>query len=158
MHSADERFKPIEPQCRGCGDPARFAISGGASGDNIVAWCARRNMPVNVGGQPFYARALFDAKTFEGLPALPIAGAEKCHRCGEMKKLERHHYAPRAQFGDGCDDWATGELCRACHEFWHERMGQPIGASRKRPIEREILRSISPIECFANKKDNNNGW
>jgi len=149
-----ERFKPVEPQCPGCGDPSTFVAIRQGSGEVVRAWCADCDKPVNP--SRFYSRATFDAQTFAELKTLAISNCAKCQRCGKMEKLERHHYAPRAQFGDGCEDWATGDLCRPCHEFWHDRMGQSIGSMPARP-EREILRSLSPIERLA-KKGNNNGW
>ena len=155
MHSA-ERFKPIEPQCGGCGDPSTFVANATSSGERITAWCAACNKPVN--GSYSYAHGLFDVETFRELKTLPISGCAKCQRCGKMELLERHHYGPRVVFGGDCESWATGDLCRPCHEFWHERMGQSIGTGRPRWTNREVLRSLSPIEILANKKGNNNGW
>lgn len=51
------------------------------------------------------------------------AEADRCTRCGSMEGTERHHWAPRAIFGDAAEGWPTDDLCRACHIEWHRRMG-----------------------------------
>lgn len=148
-----ERFKPMEPQCPTCKDPSTFVANVAASGELVSAWCAFCDRPVIEPGRPYYAHHLFDALTFAELKCLPVSGCAKCNRCGKMEKLERHHYGPRAVFGADCENWATGDLCRPCHEFWHLRMGQGIGSSSPPRNAREVLRSLSPIERLANLDD-----
>lgn len=54
-----------------------------------------------------------------------------CSVCGTVAQLERHHLAPYSRFGDAADDWPVVEVCRACHEDWHRKMGDDIGDHRK---------------------------
>lgn len=46
---------------------------------------------------------------------------EPCSRCGSPY-AERHHYMPQSlarQAGVNPEEWATGYLCKECHEIWH---------------------------------------
>jgi hypothetical protein len=64
------------------------------------------------------------------LEAMPLTDAEPlptCTVCGVRAKLESHHLAPRELFGDEeCERWPRVDVCRDCHERWHERIGQMI--------------------------------
>jgi hypothetical protein len=70
------------------------------------------------------------------LDALPFAEAEPlptCTVCGVRAKLESHHLAPRELFGEEAERWPCVDVCRDCHERWHERIGQMI--NRKQAAE-----------------------
>jgi len=62
----------------------------------------------------------------KNLDELPKVGARvwrKCQgKCGELAHCELHHIAPRAIFGDECDEWPMLWLCRVCHERWHTKV------------------------------------
>ena len=42
-----------------------------------------------------------------------------CVVCGKIG-AENHHWAPRYLFGDECDSWPQSDLCRGCHQRWHD--------------------------------------
>lgn len=45
--------------------------------------------------------------------------------------VQLHHFAPRALFGDDCDLWPVGYLCRAHHAQyaqWHQRVTSRVAA------------------------------
>jgi hypothetical protein len=50
---------------------------------------------------------------------------DSCSVCGRPGPLSRHHTAPRALFGDGCDLWPTVDICGLCHDDWHQRTNAP---------------------------------
>jgi hypothetical protein len=57
---------------------------------------------------------------------LPRVG-EKIYRkcqgpCAQLATCQFHHLAPRAFFGDECDQWPTGWLCVGCHARWHAKV------------------------------------
>lgn len=56
--------------------------------------------------------------------------ADPCKRCGKYEHVEIHHYAPRYAFGDDCERWAKGPLCRPCHEMWHKVMDPAMASQR----------------------------
>ena len=64
---------------------------------------------------------------------LPNVGGKSnpaCRRCGVADRLETHHWAPRAVFGDDADKWPTDDLCVPCHQEWHSRMHDHARALR----------------------------
>lgn len=48
--------------------------------------------------------------------------SDPCERCGTVDYLDNHHWAPRHLFGDDCNNWPTGLLCRNCHTEWHAKV------------------------------------
>jgi len=44
-----------------------------------------------------------------------------CEACGKYALLEQHHWAPHKLFEDS-DRWPKSNLCRDCHEKWHQVM------------------------------------
>ena len=44
-----------------------------------------------------------------------------CEVCGKYALLEEHHWAPYKYFEDA-DKWPKSNLCRECHEKWHQVM------------------------------------
>lgn len=66
------------------------------------------------------------AKALLASGTLRITGEDRridvppCERCGSREGCELHHYAPWSLFDDA-EAWATGYLCRPCHEEWHRR-------------------------------------
>jgi len=44
-----------------------------------------------------------------------------CEVCGKYALLEKHHWAPYKYFEDAYK-WPTSNLCRECHEKWHQVM------------------------------------
>ena len=73
------------------------------------------------------------------LSDVPIERYDTLETCGHCKRIEFcewHHYAPKEMFGDeDAEDWPQGYLCVDCHEYWHDRMGQPI---RQRRVGRHV--------------------
>ena len=51
-----------------------------------------------------------------------------CRVCRTEAPLETHHLAPCGLFNRP-NDWPVTQICRRCHELWHEVMGHPIGRS-----------------------------
>lgn len=57
-----------------------------------------------------------------------ISYADPCAYTGcDNIGSERHHYGPRAVFGDEADNWPVGPLCRPHHQEWHRRTGVGTG-------------------------------
>ncbi len=47
----------------------------------------------------------------------------QCQVCGDGGRLERHHLAPVAVFGDDeAERWPTVMVCVPCHRRWHSLM------------------------------------
>jgi hypothetical protein len=60
------------------------------------------------------------AVDLEALPVVGVKAYRKCQgRCGELAQCELHHVAPRAFFGEECDEWPMVWLCVPCHHRWH---------------------------------------
>lgn len=56
------------------------------------------------------------------LPVRPHAWFRMCEKCRKWASCEVHHVAPRAFFGEECEDWPTLYLCRPCHDEWHTQL------------------------------------
>ena len=75
--------------------------------------------------------------------APPSAACSSCYTSGS----ERHHVAPRHLFGDESDLWPVIELCRKCHQQWHDIMtpGMSNRQSQHRPVSElseEVVHAI----------------
>ena len=63
------------------------------------------------------------AGDIEAIPLLrDYMSMDKCEHCGDISGVEYHHYSPGYIFDDP-EQWATGYLCKKCHELWHRKMG-----------------------------------
>jgi hypothetical protein len=69
-----------------------------------------------------------DPETIEEIPTKQPT--KPCHVCKTVAQVEVHHLAPYARFGADADKWPTVEVCRACHEDWHRKMGDPFSRGR----------------------------
>lgn len=56
--------------------------------------------------------------------------AQRCARCGN-RGAELHHWAPRALFGDECNNWPQDYLCSECHAAWHKVVTPQLVKSRE---------------------------
>ena len=45
-----------------------------------------------------------------------------CYVCGVSARLDGHHLAPKAVFGDAADRWPVVDVCHDCHREWHRLM------------------------------------
>lgn len=114
----------MTPECRECEGPAELRKRKIATGYQVGWWCSRCTRWVLFEGRLFQPQA---GMVLEDIESLEGGSAEKCHHCGEVGACEWHHYGPKLNFGpDDAERWPQGWLCRACHELWHEKMGQPI--------------------------------
>jgi len=98
------------------------------SGAKSYCWrcpqCGRQN--------PFKAADFFiakekieahlDAATIAALPVIMPPFHTRCAVCGG-RDVENHHWAPRAIFGkDEAERWPQDNLCKTCHDEWHQRV------------------------------------
>ena len=67
-----------------------------------------------------------------------------CEHCGSLDGVELHHYAPRNTFPDA-DNWATGHLCRPCHQLWHRTMNGYLWRRAKRPSATASTPAVQPV-------------
>jgi len=118
--------------CWKCGRiSTRMRVENTQGGWNVCEWCTHCDCSA------VRDRAWISSSGLD-IPSMPIRtsrsepwrGIERCEVCGCAARLECHHLAPWAQFGHAADRWPTVNVCRHCHEEWHERMGQPIGRRR----------------------------
>jgi hypothetical protein len=93
---------------------------------HIVAWCRECWRPVS--GGIFPSHALFTEAEREAMPWVDSdEPVQFCPICNTAQRLEEHHLAPRAKFPDEFHLWPTVNVCRKCHDRWHERMGDRVG-------------------------------
>jgi hypothetical protein len=97
-----------------------------STGFKISAWCTMCGRPAAPGN--FAAKTSFTPAEIDAMPWLELEESKSaCSVCSKQAHLESHHLAPRELFGDECELWPKVEVCRACHERFHERIGCPIG-------------------------------
>lgn len=121
---------PDLPWCWKCGvlavGSSGFVKVPCASGWKVTAWCSRHDGLVDP------KRAWWPARMFD-LQSMPVRRSHLdsdvtwCKVCETIGPTEVHHLAPVEFFGAHANRWPTVEVCRTCHEDWHERMGQSIG-------------------------------
>lgn len=147
--------------CRNCGDQASLFAQETAGGLKGVWWCTRCNH-VAFGGAS-WARLTDEQRAT--LPRLE-ANKEVCEVCKRVAVLERHHLAPRAQFGEKADDWPLVAVCHECHREWEQRMGthppatidSPIPFGRYKGVSwREVAKRDSDYACWAAENLKNRG-
>ena len=96
-------------------------------GHECFFWkCARCEKSKVIDGVRFIAKRKVEGfLTAEQIFHLPYAPNERgpenrCVKCGR-REAEKHHWAPRAIFGDvECELWPKDYLCKTCHDRWHE--------------------------------------
>jgi hypothetical protein len=109
-------------------DHAAAELSRNEANGGIGMWCpsCRAWVTVAVGYDRPWLPKDHPALAGIDLARLPDVGARIYRRCqgpcGQLAQCEEHHWAPRAFFGDECDQWPTAWLCRRCHERWHTRV------------------------------------
>jgi len=115
--------------CWKCGREADLVKMRISSGFHFSMWCkscccyAVKNRPfVSIAGMGI------DPETIEEIPTKQPT--KPCHVCKTVAQVEVHHLAPYGRFGADADKWPTVEVCRACHELWHQKMGDPIARGR----------------------------
>jgi hypothetical protein len=117
-NAVHERAREVG-RCANCnfdrGEQRARETAGGLAG---VWWCTICNR-VAFGGSSFFKL------TDEQKLTLPRTDARKesCWVCQKVAVLETHHLAPRAFFGDECDEWPIVRVCNECHRKWEDRMG-----------------------------------
>lgn len=105
-------------------DGAYLGIHAGNNG--IVSWCAdcRDVVTIEKYGIPFLGKdhAAVRGKPLDTLPVVGRQEYKQCNACRETLICELHHFAPRAFFGEACDSWPMGWLCKGCHALWHTKV------------------------------------
>lgn len=96
------------------------------SGSEQFVWVCRVCKVLNpFGGDLFIKKervyGYLTQAQIDSLPVLMPEAATRCVKCGE-RKAELHHWAPRAIFGDACEDWPKDYLCIKCHDEWHKQV------------------------------------
>ena len=122
--------RPVAPfdergaYCESCGDWGIFVRQPSGGGWQVRFRCSSCNN---------YSRAIahecFRDGVIETLDVHDPWGRlhQECAVCGRHGPTEGHHLAPRQNFGEEACRWPVVEVCRKCHERWHQRMGQSIG-------------------------------
>jgi hypothetical protein len=67
----------------------------------------------------------FTERAVNAMPWVDTGDREQpCSVCEKLAILESHHLAPRKRFGaDEAERWPKVDVCRPCHDRWHEVMG-----------------------------------
>ena len=119
-------------ECHRCGAASYLGKMRISTGFHYCWWCARCG-GYAVKGRPFVSVAsIADMGVWiDDIPEIPTKQPTKpCHVCKTVTQVEVHHLAPYGRFGADADKWPTVEVCRACHELWHQKMGDPIARGR----------------------------
>lgn len=99
-----------------------------ANGSENFLWaCSRCNQRNPARDPQYYIPAekvrerLTEAEIVQLPKILPVM-YDRCAVCGN-RMTERHHWAPRAIFGDKeCEQWPMDFLCKDCHDQWHRKV------------------------------------
>jgi hypothetical protein len=117
---------PPAPKCKYCGGLSVFSRAGGTSGFKVTAWCCACQRPA-MPNRIWWPKAGWTPEQIACMPWVEGSAKATCPVCKRVAALEQHHLSPREIFGDECDAWPTVDVCRRCHERWHDLMGHPIG-------------------------------
>lgn len=100
----------------------RISVNGS---QNFQWMCPACNRLAPFGGDIFIKKELvtqyITPEQIDKLPVVMPDASSRCVRCGK-RDSELHHWAPRAFFGDACNNWPKDYLCRECHEEWHHKV------------------------------------
>jgi hypothetical protein len=96
------------------------------SNNGVGMWCptCRTWVTNQKFGKPFLSKEDLE-KAGVDRALLRVIGTvyRKCQgACGQLSYCDEHHVAPRAFFGDECDQWPKLWLCKACHHRWHSKV------------------------------------
>lgn len=98
-----------------------------STGFHVFARCANGCHVMTHTGGIWAPKMWFTREEIEAMPFAESWPLETCPVCGTSARLETHHLAPKEMFGEESARWPTVDVCRACHEHWHARMGRVIG-------------------------------
>ena len=120
--------------CQGCGahGPWKIARMVDARGrDRYVCVCAASDKRTQHYVAKRLVERLIDVSAIKTIYSGVTTDVEPCPVCGEVALLEKHHWAPRAIFGDEASRWPVTKLCPACHLRWHQLMTPQFHGSDK---------------------------
>lgn len=94
-----------------------------------------------------YAAEIDDMPIENDYRGSELCGYDEC----ENPAVEKHHYAPRQKFGDDCDNWPIGPLCRIHHRTWHATMEGD--GMRKCPKCGQVSNASAIVDTFPEPRE-----
>lgn len=134
-------------KCIHCGNEAevkKTIRSNGSTG--IAAHCPNCNRRATA--EPWLPNTRFTADEIAAMPVeADYRGAAVCQYRGcNATAVEWNHYAPRALFGEDCENWPIGPLCVAHHRTWHVGLEKKL--MRHCPKCRQAMNAAAIVDAF----------
>lgn len=135
--------------CGGRVEPRKTIMANGELA--ISLFCPTCNLRATKG--PWISKAEYTQNEIgEMLIENDYRGTERCgYRGCDNTAVEQHHYAPRAMFGDDCENWPIGPLCRIHHQTWHAIVGG--NGMRKCPKCGQVSNASAIVETFPEPRE-----